>query len=52
MEWPTPTNVQEVHSFMGLVGYYQQFVEGFLKITNPITKFQKKKKSLYELRNA
>jgi hypothetical protein len=22
MEWPTPTNVPEVPSFMGLVGYY------------------------------
>jgi hypothetical protein len=22
-EWPTPSNVHEVHSFMGMVGYYQ-----------------------------
>jgi hypothetical protein len=22
IEWPAPTNVTEVHSFMGLVGYY------------------------------
>ena len=22
MEWPVPTNVTEVHSFMGLMGYY------------------------------
>jgi hypothetical protein len=39
MEWPAPTNVLEVHSFMGLAGYYRQFVKGFLKIENPITKF-------------
>ena len=44
MEWPTPTNVTEVRSFMGLAGYYRQFVEGFLKIANPITELQKKNK--------
>jgi hypothetical protein len=44
MEWPTSTNVAEVRSFMGLAGYYRLFVEGFLKIANPITELQKKKK--------
>jgi hypothetical protein len=29
---------------MGLTGYYQWFVEGFLNIANPITKLQKKNK--------
>jgi hypothetical protein len=38
------TNVLEVRSFMGLVGYYRWFVEGFSKIENPITKLQKKNK--------
>jgi hypothetical protein len=37
-------NVPEVCSFMGLVGYYRRFVEGFLKIENPITELQKKNK--------
>jgi hypothetical protein len=36
MEWPTPTNVPEVHNFMGLARYYRWFVEGFSKIENPI----------------
>jgi hypothetical protein len=42
MEWPTPTNVIEVHSFMGLGGYYRWFVEGFSKIENLIMELQKK----------
>jgi hypothetical protein len=44
MEWPAPTNVPEVRSFMGLAGYYRWFVEGFSKIENPITELQKKNK--------
>jgi hypothetical protein len=42
MKFPTPTNVQEVHSFMVLVGYYRRFVEGFSKIENVITELEKK----------
>lgn len=37
VDWPIPTNVGEVHSFMGLASYYQWFVQGFLKIAHPIT---------------
>jgi hypothetical protein len=44
MEWPMPTNVLEVRSFMGLAGYYRQFIEVFSKIINPIMKLRKKNK--------
>ena len=40
MEWRVPKNSHEVRSFMGLVGYYRRFVEGFLKIAKPITTLQ------------
>ena len=40
--WPTPRNVLEVRSFMGLVGYYRRFIIGFSKISHPITSLQKK----------
>jgi hypothetical protein len=40
--WPTPRNVTEVRSFMGLSGYYQRFIKGFSNIASPITSLQKK----------
>jgi hypothetical protein len=40
MESPVLKNAHEVRSFMGLVGYYQRFVEGFSKIEKPITTLQ------------
>jgi hypothetical protein len=40
--WPTPRNVSDVKSFMGLVGYYRRFIVGFSKIPHPITYLQEK----------
>jgi hypothetical protein len=42
MEWPTPKDVLDVKSFMGLAGYYRRFIKGFSKIGCPITALQKK----------
>ena len=42
MNWPTPRNVTDVRSFMGLVGYYMRFIEGFSKVAHSITSLQKK----------
>ena len=42
MNWPTPRNVTDVISFMGLAGYYKRFIEGFSKDTHAITSLQKK----------
>jgi hypothetical protein len=40
--WPTPINVLDVRSFMGLSSYYRRFIVGFSKISHPITSLQKK----------
>jgi len=29
-DWPQPTNIMEIQSFLGLPGYYQKFVKEFL----------------------
>ena len=41
MNWPTTRNVTDVISFMGLVGYYRRFIEGFSKVAHAITSLQK-----------
>ena len=41
-EWPRLTNVRELRSSLGLVGYYKPFVKDFLKIASPLTNLLKK----------
>ncbi|XP_052171604.1 uncharacterized mitochondrial protein AtMg00860-like [Diospyros lotus] len=36
LNWLRPTNVNEVRSFLGLVGYYRRFIEGFSKLAGPL----------------
>jgi ribonuclease HI len=40
--WSIPTTVTEVRSFLGLVGYYWRFIEGFYKIAKPMTSLLEK----------
>ena len=35
--WPRPTNVTEIRSFLGMAGYYRIFVKDFSKISTPLT---------------
>ncbi|KAF8046352.1 hypothetical protein N665_3793s0001 [Sinapis alba] len=37
-EWPRPTTMTKVRSFLGLVGYYRKFVNGFSSIAQPLAK--------------
>jgi len=37
VDWPRPTNIIQVRSFLGMTGYYRRFVEGFSKFALPLT---------------
>jgi hypothetical protein len=40
-----PTTVLEIQSFIGLAGYYCQFIKDFSKIAKPMTKLLEKNKA-------
>ena len=55
-EWPQPTTVAEVRSFLGFVSYYRRFIPNFCKVAKPLnqllqnlegTPSQKKKFKVY-----
>ena len=43
--WPVPTNVSEVKSFLGLVGYYRRFCENFSTVAYPLTELTHKSRA-------
>jgi hypothetical protein len=44
LSWNAPMSVGDIRSFLGLAGYYQRFIEGFLKISKPMTELLEKDK--------
>ncbi|GJZ63331.1 putative reverse transcriptase domain-containing protein [Tanacetum coccineum] len=40
--WASPTTPSEIRQFLGLVGYYRRFIEGFSKIAKPMTELTQK----------
>nr|GEX18672.1 hypothetical protein [Tanacetum cinerariifolium] len=43
--WKTLESPTEIHSFLGLAGYYQKFIENFYKIAKPLTLLTEKNKA-------
>ncbi|XP_052197382.1 uncharacterized protein LOC127804547 [Diospyros lotus] len=41
-KWQAPNTIGEIRSFLGLAGYYRRFVEGFSKISAPLTRLTQK----------
>jgi hypothetical protein len=44
LSWKAPTSVGDFWSFLGLARYYRRFIDGFLKISKPMTELLKKDK--------
>jgi hypothetical protein len=44
LSWKVPTSVGDIQSFLGLAGYYRRFIEGFSKISKPMTELLEKDK--------
>ena len=42
MNWPKPTKVKDVQSFLGLANFYHRFVKDFSKIVAPLHKLTRK----------
>ena len=42
LEWPAPTNIKELQSFLGFANYYRRFIPNFAKIAHPLNNLLKK----------
>jgi hypothetical protein len=42
LDWKFPRSVTQIHSFLGLAGYYRRFIPNFSKIAKPMTKLLEK----------
>jgi hypothetical protein len=46
LSWRAPTSVSDIQGFVRLAGYYQRFIEGFSKLSKPMTELLEKDKQL------
>jgi hypothetical protein len=48
LDWKTPQSVKDVQSFLGFANFYRRFIEGFSRLTRPLTEATKGDKLLWE----
>jgi transposase InsO family protein len=51
-DWPLPTSVKEVQSFLGFANYYRRFIKNFSGIAKPLTELTKKDRKFVWLGDA
>ena len=42
LSWERPKSVFKIRSFLGLAGYYRQFIEDFFQLIAPMTRLTRK----------
>ena len=42
LDWPTPTTVKEVQAFLGFANFYRRFIQGYSKVSEPISRLTRK----------
>ena len=42
LDWPTPTTVKEVQSYLGFANFYRKFIKNFSSLTSPLTSLTRK----------
>mgnify|MGYP002775815564 FL=1 len=41
-DWPLPTRLKEVQSFLGFANFYRRFIEGFYSLVHPLITLTRK----------
>ena len=42
LKWPEPRNVKDIQSFLGFANFYRQFINGYSKTIQPLTRLCRK----------
>ena len=42
LNWPTPSSIKEIQSFLGFANFYRRFIQGFSQKVTPITRLLRK----------
>ena len=45
VHWPTPSNVSEVRTILGMGSYYRRFIKNYAEVVRPLTELTKKGKT-------
>ena len=41
-DWPTPTSVKDIRSFLGFCNFYRPFIKGFSAVARPLNELTRK----------
>ena len=47
LEWDAPETVKDIQSFLGFANFYRRFIEGYSKLTRPLTDLTKKSEKFF-----